>query len=235
MKRLTLGTIILLIMVGEVTVALKNGLMTLPGLISLLLLYLLLFLLYEALASHIKLTNGHLVLITYGIYSVFITGLLHGEIANYVTKPQDALITTLIRIQCSFFVIFAYQLINKISSRPSIPKVKLSFVLFYFIIYILLLTPTKQFGLIVLINTFRVAPIHSILFSISAIIAIIFSLHKPIIKPTNYSSKIFSVLTWFLFVICLIPSVKIFLIIVVIMPIIAIYYLLKPAFRNNKI
>ncbi len=235
MKRLVLGTIIFLVMVGEVTVAYGNGLMTLPGLVSLFFLYLILFLLYEALAIRFKLTNGQLVPLTYGIYSVFITGLLHGEIANYINKPEDTLITTLIRVQCSFFVIFAYQIINKTSSRPTTPTVKLRLVLLYFVIYILLLTPSKQFGLITLVNTFRVAPIHSLFFTISGIIAIIFSLHKPLLKTTSYSSKLFNTLTWSLLIVCLIPSLKAFLLILVFMPIIAIYYLFKPAFRQKKI
>lgn len=235
MKRLIIGPLLFMIMVGEVTVASGNRLFTQAGFFNLIALYLLLFLLFETLVNRFQLTNGRLFFLTFGIYSVIVTGLLHGEIANYVLSPKDNLITSLIRLQCSFFTIFAYQIINQLTKRPGKSSIKLNQVLFLCLLYIVLLTPTKAFGLITLINTFKTAPIHSIIFSFAGISAILFSINSSHKKLNIAQNKTLIYASWLMLLICLVPSVKAFIIIVFLMPLVGIFYLLKQRFRNSKV
>ncbi|MEI6481482.1 MAG: hypothetical protein WCO19_04220 [Candidatus Saccharibacteria bacterium] len=234
-KRTFLGGLLFMIFVGEPTVGQANGLFTLPGALVLLTMYILLFLLYEALAEKYCLTYGSILPLTFGLYAVTITGLLHGEIANYVLHPQDNLITTLIRIQCSFFPLFAYYILNKFSRRnptktPSIQSVLLALALF-----ILVLTPTGQFGIKTLLTTLQKAPLYAVFFSIVGASAVKFVLihQKAITKPFNsYSFTVFCV---GILILCLTPSLKSFLFVLILMPLGGLIMLKKPAFHNARI
>ena len=77
-KRNSAGMLLLLVLVGEPTVGFANGLYTPAGLIVLLALYFSFFLLLDSLVRRFNLNNLGLVLITFSLYAVFITGLLHG-------------------------------------------------------------------------------------------------------------------------------------------------------------
>lgn len=231
LKRYLLGSLLFLIFVGEPTVGLYSGLFAPPGLFVLGGLYIVLFYLYEALVVRYKLTYGRLIPLTFAIYSVLVTGLLHGELANYA-KGQFV-ITTLIRIQCSLFPIFAYYLLNRFVPRilgktPSVQKAGLVALL-----YFLLLTPTRKFGFITLLDTVHRVPLISMAFVAVATLALIYAL-KPVKKPGTFISSSFTAITWVLLVIACIPSIFTLLILLIAMPIVVFVYWQKPAFREAK-
>ncbi len=116
-----LGAALLLILVGEVTVGASNGLYTVPGFIVLAFLYLGYFRLLDSLSHRYHLSNTGLILVNFALYSVLITGLLHGELASYVIRPQDDLITSLIRLQCSLYPVFAFHLLRRLVPTPPQP------------------------------------------------------------------------------------------------------------------
>lgn len=234
-KRSVLGALLFLILVGEPVVGFKSGLYTIPGLIVFPILYFLLFELYEALAIKYKLTYLSLLPLTFGVYSVMVTGFLHGELADYVIAPQNNLGTTLIRIQCSFYPIFAYYILNKFTKRDPSKVPTLGKILFTFLVFFLILTPSKSIGFIKLVDTFKTIPNVSFILLFLGIFAIVLSLRLKTYLINNYQSKVLNLLTLFLFILCLIPSLKLFIIILFIMPLIGTIYLLKPKFRNTVI
>lgn len=229
------GTYLFLILVGEVTVGFTNGLFTPAGFLILSVLYFLLFITYEVLAERFKLTMGQLVLINFSIYSVFITGLLHGEIGTYVTSPHNSLITTLVRIQCSFFPIFAYIIINRFSTRQPTTLPSVWCLSIAWAIFIGLLSLTGKFGIDRLISTFQTAPHFSIIFSIGAIIAVYFAF-RPIAKPKSNkpSPRYFLPISLVLLILGLIPSLASFLVLLIAMPVIGVYFILIKSFSVSR-
>jgi hypothetical protein len=231
-KRNFLGALLFLIFVGEPTVGIQTGLFVSLNIFVLGALYLNLFWLYESLIARYKLTYAQLIPLTFIIYSVLVTGLLHGELTNYA-KGQ-AVITTLIRIQCSVFPIFAYYLLNRYLPRQSsrAPSIKRAGLIL--LVFILLLTPTKKFGLITLIQTFQKVPLISTLFVLLAVAAILWLIYLGKAKKGSFESKSFTTLSWFLLIIGCIPSVVTLIALIVIMPVGAAIYLRKSAFRQAQ-
>lgn len=229
-KRNFVGALLFLLFVGEGTVGFANGLFTLPGFLVLGGLYLALFWFYESLIAHYNLTYKQLIPLTFAIYAVLITGLLHGELANYA--KDEAVITTLIRIQCSLFPIFAYYLLGKFSKRPSgVPSVKKTGLIL--LGFFLLLTPTKQFGFINLFETIQKVPLISAGFILAAVLCIIWAL-KPVVQTTTFASKTFSRITWGILAISCIPHLAAFLVLLVVMPIVTLVYLRNENFKRAK-
>ena len=231
-RRNLLGAGLFLIMVGELTVALYSGLLTPPGLIVLGVLYLLLFLLYEALAVRYNLSYLGIVLLNFSIYSVLITGLLHGEIADYVQHPENNLITTLIRIQCSFFPLFAYLLINKLAPRKVANVPKLSSVIVAWVVFMALLSQSQDFGLAVVARTFQQVPALATVFTVAAMLAAVFALRSR--ATSDHKPKRWTLVSsWLLFAICLIPTLPAFMIVVIAMPVLGILALKNSRFRHS--
>ncbi|MEO5627298.1 MAG: hypothetical protein ABIQ89_00175 [Candidatus Saccharimonadales bacterium] len=229
-KRNLLGALLFLIFVGEPTVGLYNGLFTPPGLIVLGGLYLSLFWLYEALIVRYKLSNAQLVPLTFAIYAVLVTGLLHGELANYA--KGEAVITTLIRVQCSLFPIFAYHILNRYMPRPStVPSIKKASLIL--VGFFLLLTPSHQFGFANMIETIQKVPALAVIYIIMGIAAFAVAL-KPTRQTSTFAYKNFTALTWGLFVLACIPNLISFLILLLAMPIVVLVYWRQPAFRHAK-
>lgn len=234
-KRSILGTLLFLILVGEPAVGFKSGLYTLTGLIVFPILYFILFQLYEALIIKFKLSYLSLLPLTFGVYSVLVTGLLHGELADYIIAPHNNLGTTLIRIQCSFYPIFVFYILNKFTKRnpktvPNLIKILLSS-----LIFMLILTPSKSIGFIKMADTLKTAPSISLIFLVLGVLSIIFALKIRASLNTKFSSKVLNILTLLLFILCLIPSLQSFILVLFIMPTVGIIYLLKPVFRNNEV
>ena len=232
-RRNLLGSLLFLILVGEVTVGFKNGLFTPGGLVVLLGLYFFYFLLLESLVAKYRLSNMSLVLINFALYSVLITGLFHGEIADYVTRPDNWLITTLIRIQCSFYPLFAFYILNKIAPRTKpAPTVQLATTLF--LGYILLLTPSKNFGFIRLLNTAETAPVISVVLVMAAILALVVGLSG---KPATgfYKNRAFKTWSWLLLGIGLIPGLPFFMLLLLLMIFVSMKFLSKPEFRAASV
>ena len=233
-KRTWLGALLFLILVGEPTVGLHDGLFTLPGLIAIGGLYVVLFLLYEALVHRYKLNNGQILLLTFGIYAVVVTGLLHGEIADYVLHPHRAVITTAIRIQCSLFVPFAYYLLNKVTVRDPNRVLSVSNALIVCVVYVLVMSLSGKFGIPLVIKTFKDAPLLAIIFTGAGALSIAMAL-KPSKPKTVFKSKALTAWTWIMFVIAIIPSVPAFIVLLLVMPIVTLVYVLNPAWRNSPV
>jgi hypothetical protein len=234
-KRTWLGALLFLIFVGEPTVGFHSGLFTSPaGFIALAALYLILFLLYEAIIQKYKLSNARILLLTFGIYSIIVTGFLHGEIGDYGLHPHEAFGITLIRLQSSLFVPFAYYLLNKKFKRDPKRVLCVSKALLIAGIYVFILTPTHRFGLTKLYDTFSEAPLMALLYSATGMAAIFFAL-KPSKLGSVYRTKALTIWTWILFAIAIVPIPSFFLILVLTMPIVTIVYLRLPAWRNSPV
>jgi len=230
-KRHWLGALLFLIFVGEPTVGLRTGLFLPPGLFVLGGLYLTLFWLFEALVDRFDLTYARLVPLTFALYSVLVTGLLHAELADYA--KGRVVITTLIRIQCSLFPIFAYYLLNRFRPRqpgsaPSVMKAGLIIALFF-----LLLTPSHKFGYLNLIDTIRDAPVLSLGFIAAGLVALGFAL-RPVRQTDRFESRSFTIVTWSLLVIACTPLLVTLLILLLAMPIVVAVYWRYPTFRHAK-
>ncbi len=234
-RRTWLGALLFLIFVGEPTVGFKSGLFTNPaGFIALASLYLVLFLLYEALVVKFHLTNGRLVLLTFSIYSVVVTGLLHGEIGDYGLHPHNDFATTLIRIQCSMFPPFAYYLLNKVSKRDVKRVLPVSKALLIAVIYILILTPTHRFGVTKVVDTFREAPLEALFYSILGLISLVAALMPS--KPGHrYETSALTIWTWILFGAAIIPLPLFFVVLLLTMIIVTVAYLRVPSWRNASV
>lgn len=234
-RRTWLGAFFFLVFVGEPTVGFRSGLFTNPaGLLALVGLYTVLFLLYEALVQRFKLTNGRLILLTFGIYSVVVTGFLHGEIGDYGLQPQNWLVTTMIRIQCSLFPLFAYYCLNKIYKRDPARVMSVRTALIVAGVFVLLLTPTRMFGLTRVFDTFRDAPVAALLYAVLGVVAILIAL-KPTKQGSVYRTKALTIWTWLLFAVAIVPAVPFFFVLLVAMPVVTAVYCRVAAWRNAPV
>lgn len=224
------GALLFLIFVGEPTVGIASGLYTPTGAIVLAGLYLSLFWVYEALIVRYKLTYAQLVPLTFAIYSVLVTGLMHGELVNYA--KGEGVITTLIRIQCSLYPIFAYYILNRYFPRPAgTPSLRRTSLVFAG--YFLLLSPTHKIGFSVLLDTFQKVPLIALGFATAGVLALIWAL-KPWPQGGKFESKSFSITSWSLFILACIPNLLTLLLLLVAMPIVVLIYWRLPAFRQAK-
>jgi hypothetical protein len=220
------GAILFLLLVGELTVGSKNGLFTPGGLIVLLLLYWTYFMLFDALVVRYRLTYLGIVLINFALYSVLITGLLHGELADFVTKPQNNLITTLIRVQCSLFPIFVYRLLG----APKAASLRRSALIFIgFVTTISLFSPT--FGWRRLTATFEVAPSITLGFILAAVVAYWLATN-PSNRAVVYHDRWLLFASLILLVVSLIPSVLSFFMLLTLMIAFTLIFLSRPKFRQ---
>ncbi|MGV9001828.1 MAG: hypothetical protein ACOH18_02640 [Candidatus Saccharimonadaceae bacterium] len=235
MLRSIVGALLFFVYVGEMTVGSGSGLYSLPGIIVFSLLYFSYFLLLDSLVERYKLNNLQVVLVNFALYAVLITGLLHGELQDYTLHPENNLITTLIRIQCSLYPLFAFYVLRFIAPQRRL-KISVKKAVLLFIAFILLMTPTKTFGLYTLFETFHTVPGIAVFFSLIAVILLIKVLGVPQKLPTNvFKSKAFGVWCIVLFVLGLIPTLTTFLILLVLMIILSLYYLLKSTYRNSSV
>lgn len=231
MPRTLIGALLFLILVGELTVGAHSGLFSLGGIIVFCLLYFTYFLLIDALVAARQLTNLQLVFINFALYSVLITGFLHGEIQNYALHPHQDLITTLIRLQSAVYPVFAYQLLQRWyplhKSLLPVPKAVLVFVGF-----IIIMSLTGRFGLAQTFDTFRIAPAYSIVFGLLGIIALLVGLQhksKPKSAYSNPRLRWWSVAFVILGCVPVLPS---FIILLILELIVGLYYTFNIKFRQ---
>jgi len=232
-KRNLIGGVLFLLLAGELNVGGQNGLFTTSGFVVLFALYFLYFITLESIVVRYKLNNISIVLVNFAFYSVLITGLFHGELADYVLKPDNSLITTLIRIQCSIYPLFAFYILRKIAPRiHSAVKVRTGLVMLA--IYVALLSFSTSFGLVRLLSTFQSVPLIAVGFTIAAVMALLFSVrqHK---KSPSYYNNIFGWLALILLIASLVPGLLAFLLLIILMIITGVMYLWKPKFRNSSV
>lgn len=230
--RTILGALLFLVLVGEVTVAMGNGLFSPIGFLILFSMYFVMFHLYESIIVRFRPVNYQIWMLTFIVYSVFITGFVNKEIGNYVARPGEELITTLIRIQCAMFTIYALYLLNKFVPRKTeqVFSVKASLVMF--LAFFGIMSLSGSFGLINTIQTFQIAPVHALFFILLASLAfVIIILPHP--RPTYYSSKLLTVIILFWIAIGIIPSIITFMILLLSMIVVTLFLMLNPAFRNS--
>jgi hypothetical protein len=228
-----LGSLLFLIFVGEVTVASANGLFTPQGFMVLVALYFCYFLLFDSIVFKYNLRNLDIVLVNFALYSILITGLLNGELGDYLVRPHDRLITTLIRIQCSFYPLFAYYLLKKLATQRSTP-LAVGRAALVFLVFVLIVTPSKSFGLIRVIQTAKIAPVIIFISCLLAVGALLLALRAKS-KAQIYTDKLFGLWTLFFLILGLIPGLSFFLALLGAMIIVSVVYLLKPGFRNTSV
>jgi hypothetical protein len=234
-KRSLLGALLFLILAGEPTVGVSTGLFTVPGFIVLFLLYFCFFHLLDALVAQYRVNALGIILLTFALYSVLITGLLHAELLDYVTHPHTGLVISLIRMQASLYTVFAFCLLAKLAPRKQRQQVSLKAASMLFALFVLVLTLTRRFGLIDLWRSFHGAPVISLTFSIVALLCVIIGLRckvaatkKAFVRGLSWWSVVFLITAVFPFVIA-------FAVLVVGMIVVTGYYLTKPTFRSMSV
>lgn len=231
-KRSLVGTALLTILIGEPTVGLSTGIFTAPGIIVFFFLYLTLFHLFDSIIFRYKLVTYQVILLTFAIYSILVTGFLNKELTEYVLKPNPVI--TLIRIQASFFVAFAFYLLNKVIRRDEKKILSIKQSLLFFIIFVLLISLTGIWGLPSLLFTFQTVPQLAILLSIVAIIAV-FVAFKTHPKPTHFKSRKLTWVIYFYLIFGAIPSLVTFMILLITMIFGGIYLLVNKETRNQPL
>lgn len=233
-KRSILGAILLTILIGEPTVGIATGIFTPLGVIVFFFLYLTLFHLFESIITNYKLVTYQVILLTFAIYSVGVTGLLNKELTEYFLKPQDFLIITLIRIQASFFAAFAFYLLNRIIPRDESKVFSIKQSVILFIIFVSLFSLTGIWGFPSVIFAFKTVPLLSMLFSISALVAGYFALRSKA-QPTKYESKKLVWLIYFYLFLGAIPNIVPFMILLITMIFGGVYLLVNKETRNMSL
>ena len=230
-RRSLLGTLLLTILIGEPTVGMATGIFTPPGIIIFFFLYLTLFHLFDSIITKYTLVTYQVILLTFAIYSVLVTGLLHKEFTEFAKGP---LITMLIRIQASFFVAFAFYLLNKIMPRDEEKVLSITQASVFFTIFVLILSVTGAWGIPSVISAFATVPLLSLTFSIAAIAATFFALSgKP--KPTVYKGKKLMWLIYFYLLMGAIPSLVTFMTLLITMILGGVYLLVNREARNQPL
>lgn len=231
-KRSILGTILLAILIGEPTVGMATGIFTPPGIVIFFFLYLTLFHLFDSIIATYHLVVYQVILITFAIYSVLVTGLLHKELTEFITQPGS--ITLLIRIQASFFATFAFYLLNSLIPRDETKMLTIKQASIFFAIFILVLSTTGTWGLPSVLLAFKMVPELSLLFSIVAIGAIWLALSKKAI-PTEYKSKKLTFVIYFYLIMGSIPNIATFMVLLITMIFGGIFLLLHKTARNHPL
>jgi hypothetical protein len=238
-KRSILGTLIFLILAGESNVGGRTGLFSPRGFIALFLLYFCFFHLIDALVYRYNINALGTVLLTFSLYSVLITGLLHNEIETYLTHPHQNLIIpiiiSLIRIQASLYTLFAFWLLKKLAPHKPGKNVSVKSAFLLFVIFILLITPTRLFGLWNLSETLRTAPVFSVIFIIAAVISFLIGIRLKSNGSLKKNSRSLTAWSMIFFFIALVPILQFYIILALAMTIVALYYLFKPSFRSMSV
>ncbi len=229
-KRSIIGTFLLIILIGEPTVGMRTGLFTLTGMIIFFFLYLTLYHLFESLISAYKMVMLQVVLITFFIYSVIVTGFLNKELTEYALDPNP--IITLIRIQASFFVAYAFYLLNKITPRDDKRIFPVRISLSMFIIFTLFMSLSNVWGVPQVLFTFATVPAISIFFLFAGIAAAIvaFSIRP---KATRHESKPFLIIILLCAILGSIPNLAAFIALVLVMIAGGFYILINRNLRNH--
>lgn len=228
------GALLFMILVGEFQLGFVDKVLSIFGVV-LYIMYFAIFLLFEAIVNRYRLVNYQIFLLGFAIYAVLITGFIHAEISNYVLQPQNDVITTLIRIQSSLYIFFAYLLLNRFFPRkPSNKPVKLWLAVLIFAAYVLILTPSKSYGLIAAASVFYTAPAEALLFGILGIVALYLGLRSA--KPgSSYNSRKLVYLSALFVVIAIIPSVLLVVPYYLLMIVASALLLLSGRFRNGPL
>lgn len=206
-KRTLLGAVCSLVLVGEVIASFQNGLFTIPGIVVFFFLYSTYFLVVDAFYEKYKPSIIYLVLFNFALYSVLITGFLHGELLNFL-KPDEVFITTLIRIQSALFLPFVFPIVNRLTKRTQTsPTLRRSLV--YFLLFVMIMSLSEGFGLKPVFATFRQAPMISFLFTVLGAGALLLSLRAPAKQKQVWPPLTLCI---FLFAAALIPNIIYFLI-----------------------
>lgn len=232
-KRPFIGALLCLCIAGEPTVGFMTGLFS-PAFPFLFCLYFFLFTFLDGLSAKYKLTIMQLILLTFVLYAVGITGFMHKELTEFVLHPKNDLITILMRLQPSFFTVYAFTIINHISPRYPQKTVPPFYAAIGLLLVIILLSFTGIWGIPLLFTTMQITPIIGIVFIVLCILALWLFFHVPK-GEDSYHQK--SLLYWayvFLVIGC-IPLPIFFIISLVLMTGVTIIYLFSPGFRNALI
>ncbi len=231
-KRAILGTFLLLILIGEPTVGIATGIFTPPGIIIFFFLYLSLFHLFESIITRYNLVIYQVIFLTFAIYSVGVTGLLNKELTEYVLKPS--LIITLIRIQASFFVVFAFYLLNRIIPRDRSKVLSIKQALILLILFVSFISLTGTWGFPSVLFALKTASVHSIVFGILAIGALILAL-KSKAQPVIYENRKFLWVIYFCIIMGAVPHLITFMILLITMILGGVFLLINKQARNHPL
>ena len=222
----------MMILIGEPTVGAKTGLFTPPGIILFFFLYLCIFHLFESIIVKYKLVIYQVILLTFAIYSVLVTGLLNKELTEFVL--QSPIFPALIRIQASFFIAFAFILLNRVIPRDETKVLSIKRSIILSTIFVLIISISGTWGLPSVLFTIQTVPLLTLLFVALAIIAVYFALHsKPV--PTNFENKKLILVIYFYLLVGAIPNIVTFLILLTSMITGGFYLLLNKQARSQPL
>lgn len=226
------GALLFMVLVGEFQLGGVDKTLT-PFGIVLYVMYFAIFLMVDSIVTRYKLLNYQIFLLNFALYGILVTGFIHAEIANYILQPQNDLITTLIRLQSSTYMFYAYVLVNRfLPMNPNRRPLSVKYSVTIFVLYVLILTPSGSYGLFAIAKVFEVAPLYALVFGILAAVALYAGLKD--VKPgqtyrnskTIYMSAIFVA-------IAVIPSVFLIVPYYLLMVAVTAVLLSKKRFRNS--
>jgi hypothetical protein len=231
-KRSAIGTLLLFCFIGEVNVASLNGLLSLDGALFLILLYFLLFHIYDSLIVKYSLSFIQLAIVSFVLYGVFVTGFVNAELLHYLRPERDVVGTTLIRIHGAFFAPFVFYLLHLNFPRKNAP-LSIYTVSGLFTAFIFLISLSGILGIPNSITTLRNAPILSTVFlSLSAALLLLLPRLKRKKSDGTFSNRILTTALIFWVVISFVPHVIFFPVLVATMAIGGIAALFNKKLRN---
>jgi hypothetical protein len=118
---------------------------------------------------------------------------------------------------------------------PKTKPAKLSAGLMVFVGAMLMLSLSRQFGIVDLLDTFRVAPRIATIFTIGALVALLSALrtYKPALIREVVNGKVM-MWSWIFLIIGLVPLLPFFFVLLLAMIMVSLYLLSKRPFRNTS-
>lgn len=230
-RRSLVGGLLLLILVGEPTIPQANGLYSPPKFIALYAMYFLLYHLFDALAVRYRLVMYQVILLTFTVYSVIITGFFHQEIAQFVVKPSDDIFTILLRIQPAMYIALGLYLLNRWLPRRRPSSLPVAVPLVGMVLLMLLFSLGGEWGPKSTVYTFQTAPGQAWFFALLAVFTAWHAFRtRPV--PSARTSRLLVLAIIICAVIGCIPSLLAILVLMIFMSFVGFVVLAVPSLRN---
>ncbi len=233
-KRSIAGTLLLLILIGEVNVASTNLLFTINGFLFLIILYFTLYHLYESLIVRFKLNYIQVALVSFVLYSVFLAGFINAELLKYRTINPDPTGTNAIRVHTTVFAPMVFYFLDKYFPRKQ-RSLGLKLSLSAFLVYMLIISFSGVVGFANLFRTLSLDPVVSLIFIFLSFLAILLipRLKSELSNLPHNKLLIFSI--WLSIFIGLIPATTAFTVLVFFVSVVGVLSLFFKKIRDKKL
>lgn len=198
-----IGAILSLLLVGEVVVGAATGLFQPVGALVFLAMYVSYFYLVDAFVTTYRPTMLRLMYFNAGLYSILITGFFHGELLDLM--GQNWLISLLIRLQSSVFVLFVYVILKRLPV-PAPKPISYKKAWIWLGVYFLLMSPTMQLGVVPFFHVFQLAPFIAVV-ALALMVSMFWLAHKPSTQQNRRRAEMPITIAYVLLAASLVPFV----------------------------